>query len=368
MAGETKLHLISRADIAKNGCWSAWDDPDEIAPMSRVKIQAELTNPLGVSEDEPVQIIGTLNGRVIGRLDLIAGRLECNGDEVPCLWGSALYVPPEFRSTLMGVKLILELQRLHDTVGASGPGSLAYPLYRSLRWFDIPLTRYVLMRRSRSVVERYVRPPMLARMATVAADAALVAHRAIFAAYRELRHRGLVAKRFESFPPELAALVRRRAPPIVGHRSPAWIDWLLRSSFEENVEFRRGLFLVFTRSGLLGGYFIVKSRLYESATQSEFKNLHLGSLQDWMIFDSKTLGLDDLILLATHQLAAWDVDAIEVCLQVPAGSHLRRWGFVHVGEMHHFVHASPASLLGRPEFATQEVWGLRPGEGESFFS
>jgi hypothetical protein len=361
----TEIHLISRRELATDPGWDRWHDPDAIAPISPIKQKALLENPLARGDDDPIQLVGTLDARVIGRLDLVGGALDVHGEEVPCTWGSALYVPKEFRKTLMGVKLILTMQRMHDTVGASGVSRLVYPLYRNLRWLDFELRRFVLLRRTRSLVERYVGRGVLGTGVETIADAALSAHGSLLSAWTRLRVREFETQEMAEFPEALASRLPLCDRRIVGHRSAAWINWLLRSSFDEPPS-RRALFSVVGRDGHAAGYFLVRARRYDVLTDRNLRNLHLGSLQDWAAFDP-TLRFEHITLLAARELFKWNVDAVEVCVphdQSSAG--LARLGFVRVGSMYTLVNVSQKSPLSH--LAKSEAWRLRPAEGDNFFS
>jgi hypothetical protein len=362
---QTEIHTISRSELATDPGWDRWHDPDAIAPISPRKRKALLENPLARGDDDPVQLVGTLDGRVIGRLDLVGGSLHVHGKEVPCYWGSALYVPEEFRRTLMGVKLILAMQRMHHTVGASGVSRLVYPLYRNLRWLDFELPRFVLVRRSRPIVERYVGGGVLGAGVRTIADATLRAHGSFLSAWTRLRVSPFKAEQMPEFPEALASRLRACDGLVVGHRSPAWINWLLRSSFDEAPS-RRALFGVIGTNGHVAGYFLVRARTYELVTERKFRNLHLGSLQDWAAFDA-SLRFEHITLLAARELFKWHVDAVEVCVPHDQPSvGLARVGFVRIGSMYILVNVtekSPLSQVTKPE-----AWRLRPVEGDNFFS
>ena len=362
---QTEIHFISRRELATDPGWDRWQDPDAIAPISPIKRKALLENPLARGEDDPIQLVGTLDGRVIGRLDLVAGALDWNGEQVPCDWGSALYVPEEFRNTLMGVKLILALQRLQPTVGASGVSRQVHPLYSNLRWLDFEFPRFVLLRRSRPIVERYVGRGVLGSSVRTIADAALRTHGTLLSAWTRLRLREFEADEIPEATEAIASRLPFRDRAVVGHRSAAWMDWLLRSSFYEPPA-RRALFGVVGTDGQPAGYFLVRARTYEVVTEREFRNLHLGSLQDWAAFDP-SLRFEHIALLAARELFKWNVDAVEICVPPDQSSAaLARLGFVHVGSMYMLVNVSAGSPLRH--LAEREAWRLRPAEGDNFFS
>ncbi len=364
---QADIHILTKRELATDPRWDRWYDPDAIATILPVKRKALLENPFAGGDDDPIQLVGTLDGRVVGRLDLVGGALDVLGEHVRCYWGSALYVPEEFRKTLMGVKLILAMQRMHHTVGASGVSRLVYPLYRNLRWLDFELPRYVLVRHSRSVVERYVGAGLAGASARAIADTALRAHGMAIRPWARHRVRRFDAQQISEFPEALAPTLRVSGRAVSGHRSAAWMNWLLRSHFDEQST-RRGLFTVIGPNNEISGYFLVRARTYERITERSFRNLYLGSLQDWAALDP-TLKFEHMTLLAVRELAKWNVDAIEVFVPDDESSAgLRRLGFVRAGSMYVLANASEESPLRSPQFATPSAWRVRPAEGESFFS
>jgi hypothetical protein len=364
---ETDIHVITRRELRTDPRWDRWDDPESIAPIAPEKKAALLSNPLAGEDDEPVQLLGTVAGRIAGRLDLVAGALQVDGQSVRCEWGSGFYVPEEFRKTLLGVKLVLAAQRTHDTVGASGSSRTASMLYRNLRWRTFELPRLVLIRRSRPVVERYVGTQRVGKSVRVLADAGLLAHGAMLGAWIRGRVRAFDVEQIAEFPAPLATAVPVADRPVAGHRSPAWINWLLRSKFDEAPS-RRGLFSVVGSGGEIVGYFLIRARTYASATRRDLRNIHLGSLQDWAAFDP-ALRFEHIALLAVRELYRWKVDAVEVCVpDDESGAGLRRLGFVRVGSMFIQVNAARESPLTAPRFGTTKAWRLRPAEGDNFFS
>ena len=364
---QSEIHILTQHELATDPGWNRSSDPDAIAPMPQVKRNALLENPFVGGGDDPIQLIGTLDGRVVGRLDLVGGALNVLGDEVHCCWGSGLYVPEEFRKTLMGVKLILTLQRMHHTVGASGVSRAAYSVYKNLRWLDFELPRYVLVRHSRSVVERYLGPGPAGATARVVADTALRAYGVAVRPWARHRVRRFEAQQVSEFPIGLAPRLRVSSRAVSGHRSAAWINWLLHSHFDEQSS-RRALFTITDPNDETLGYFLVRARRYEVITERSFRNLYLGSLQDWAAFDP-TLTLEHITLLAVQELAKWDVDAVEVFVpEDESSAGLRRLGFMRAGSMYVLVNGSNESPLSSPELATPKAWRVRPAEGESFFS
>ncbi len=360
-----KLHVVSKADLAAGRDQMGWDDPDRIAVMTAEERKAMLANPLSSDDDEPVQIVGTQDNRVIGRVDLVAGRLDADGEDVPCFWGSGLIVPEEFRKTLMGVRLILAMQNANHTVAACGISRAVYPVFKRLNWFDFPMPRHVLLTRSRPIVTRYLGGGRAARITKAVLDAPLRANIALLATRRRARSKGLHCVRVPEMPAQLDESLRKHSEPLAMHRSSRWINWLLRHSFEYDPKSKRGLFLIYADTDDVVAYFLVKSR---PVTRRGFPDILLGSVQDWMIFDSSKVDFKTLILTCIDVLARWNVEAIELCLPRDAvATRLWPWGFVRVEEHHLLVKASPESPLMKFNYQDARTWSMRPVEGDNFF-
>lgn len=360
------MHVVSKARLAEGPGWIEWDDPEGIADIGPQKLRAIRTNPFGAAED-PAMIVGTYGERVIGSLAVLPGSASIGGADVPCLWASGLYVSPEFRQLGMGAMLLLRFQRLHHTVAACGVSQQAYPLYAKLRWLNLEMRRYIFVRRSAALVERYVGGRRSAAVGAAVADSALAVHRVASAVPKRLRLRGLTCEQVEQFPLEMDDLLRRADEPAAFHRSASWVNWVVQNSFQCDPRNRRGLFVV-RAAGECVAYFLITSKFHESASRRGLRNLLLGSLQDWLIFDRSKIDVEQIILLALRELANWDVAAVEVCLA--EGDHSRslwRWGFRRVEGLHLLVKAGPASPFRDERLLTPTAWRVRPADGDNAF-
>jgi hypothetical protein len=365
MEGQTRLVVVTKGDLRRGGYAQGWDDPDRTAPLTPQKTKALLENPLSSSDDDPAQIIGLRGDRVIGRLDVIPGRLYANGEPLPCLWASYLVVPEQFRNTLMGVSLVLKLQQLHPTVAVCGVSQVALPVYQKLRWQDYPLPRYMLLRRSRPVVEKLIGPGVVGRAAGAAVDFGLAFQRALMAVTRE---RGVTCEPSQTAPAELEERLSAARAPLVADRSAAWIEWAVGNAFDDQPQARKGLFLIRDRSRELVGALLLKLRFHETASHRGFRNVMLGSLADWMILRPDRLDLRPVILLAARELSRWGADAMEFCTNdEPTGRWMKRWGMRRVGELHLLVRAAPASPLAKVNIPPAQ-WQLRPADGDCLVS
>ncbi|MGH8503217.1 MAG: hypothetical protein ACREVE_12235 [Gammaproteobacteria bacterium] len=362
-----RLHVLTTADIVDADPYSRWDDPDGIAPLSPSKRTALLANPLLQGDREPMQIIGTRGSTIIGRMDLIAGELLVRDRDQPVrmYWGSGLHVPAHARHTMMGIMLIMKAHGVCHTLGAHGPSQVAALIYEKLRWAELSFTRYIMLRRSRAVVEKKLGAGNLGRMVASAVDAGFAVHRSVMrvASWRAAKLR---CEPLSSMPPDWDDHFAQRTEPVRVHRSIKWISWVLNHSFVSDPRNRRMLFVVRNARNESLGYFIIKARFYESATHRGFRNLLLGSIMDWMIIEPRALDLHTLVQLAIDQLCRCGVDAIELCTShTNLAGWLRRQGFVRIGAQRGFFRVvAPSPLADNIPFSS-DAWWIRPGDADN---
>ncbi len=356
------LHVVRRVDLISNKVFD-WDDPDRIAILSSEKRRAWVSNPLLIGDDDPVQIIGTVGRRVIGRLDLLAGEAWFKGQRIPMLWTSDLFVQEEFRKTMMGVSLVLKMQALHKQIGACGVSRMALPLFEKLGWRDFPMQRYLAVRHSRSVVQARLGAGAKARIVICGLDAGLFLHQGFLRLAAKLRTLGLHCQPLNLNDPMMVAELDAAFCALPDtprfHRSAKWVRWVVEQSLSTDPRNHRVAFAITASDGRLVGYFLIRDRFFETATHRGFKNLTLGSLIDWSVFDPARVRLEQIILLANRALAQRGVDAVEICLpDEPDRPNLRRWGLVPVGDLH---------LLLKMQRSGEAHWTVRPADGDNAF-
>lgn len=366
MPGELKLHVLTRSDVERGEIYASCDESICEASPAPAKRRALLSNPYGRDPALPMQVIGVRDGRVIGRIDLVAGELLADGTPHTILWGSGFWVPPEERKSMMGAMLLMKAQASFPLLGANGPSQMALPLYEKLKWVTVPLKRYIFLRRSRSVVKRYVGGGPIGAAARIVGDAGLLGVRAAAAARRALRASGLRLTRTERAPNVFDASFAVSRPGVRGARSAAWLDWLLQNHFGASGRHERSLHLIETGGGEPLGYILMKVKHYEVATSREIPDLTLATLADWWSLDERRLPYSSVLLHAIALSGMLGSDALEVCEGHTISPALfRSMGFVPAGVMSGVWRAAPGSALASETYKDPASWTLRYADGES---
>lgn len=368
MTRETGTVVVLKKDLADENFYKQWDDPDGIAQVSPEKRKMLLSNPLCTAED-PFQILGLVGRRVVGRVDLIPGRFRVDGRQLPVLWGAGLFVSPEYRRIGMGGLLLRCWQELAQNAAGCGFSQMAYPLYKKMGWIDFAMERYVLLRRSRAVVEKCSIPLPLRTMLRSIADAALWLQGSLLSIWTACAAGNLCCREAEELPDGLDAAIADPHRRAGCHRSAAWIKWLLNNKTTDDPRNRQRLLLVHDKRGNPVAYFIIKVRFYETATRRQFKNLTLASLQDWVILDESKIRFAQLVLLAVREMRRWDPDGTEIILpEANTGLDVRCLGLLRAGQFHIMIHPRHDSPLQEAGLQDKRAWRIRPAEGDNFFA
>lgn len=363
MAERLSLQIVTRERLRDPDYAKAWQWPQGIAPIGGTMREFLLEHPQAESESDPVQIVAATGTQVVGRINLIAGRVLVEGRRVHVLWGSGLEVAEEYRHTGAGLMLMLRMGSIHPTVCVVGISKLVTPLYEKLRWEIFPMRRHVLLRRSRPVLERFLGSGA-ATLARPLAGALLALHGGILRARIGARESGLRVEALERLPAEFDARLAVARAQATCERSSTSLNWLLSHHGGT-----RRLYLVRGRDARALGYFVVTTRFHASASSEGFRNLMLGSIKDWVVFEPGSIGELDLLLLATRELCRDPaVDAIEACLPDDAsGPALRRLGFLEKGDLKFLFKAAPQSPLAGNAFRERNHWWFRPADGDNLF-
>ena len=300
--------------------------------------------------------------RVVGKVDLFPGEITIDGKAHPVVWGSALGVPEKHRATGVGLMLAMRMQTVGGWIGAFGVSQIALPLYSNLRWANLSLPRFVQVRRSRRFLAAYLKSEALAAILAPLADIA-------FALRRVLARTpgGYTLEPVDRMPEDLAD--KFTTPDgAAPHRSPAWINWLLATEFNDVPTRRTDLFLV-RKADTVMGYVLTKQRHFADVTQRHVKDVTIASVQDWMSFDPGTLPETDLLALAVGAAARGNPDAVEVCTADPAEQQaMRRAGLIAMGQLNFLCRPARGTALADEKWRDPANWRLRPAEGDNFWT
>jgi GNAT superfamily N-acetyltransferase len=365
-ADDRQLEIVRLSDLRADTIYQRWEGGEAIGRMSRPRRETFLANPLSRGDDDAVQAIVTIENRAVARFDMFMGEVTVGGERNTVMWGSDLFVDPAFRKRGLGLMVSKGLEDIHPVAAVCGVSARSRPIFWKLEWTDFQMPRHLAIRRSRPIVEKYLRIPALAAVAATVVDAGMTAHRSVA---RTRRRSGLTLENLSSMPAEFNDLLAPRSDHVTPHRSAEWINWLMTHAFEGDPNQKRALFLLKDDSGEPAAYFLTKSRFYDEASQHQIRDITIGSLLDWRIFDERRVTSFDVAMYAMETLVAGGVDAVEICMPDPeASQRLAQLGFPRVGSLNFMFKADPESPLAAPQFCHPERWLIRPAEGDNAFT
>lgn len=361
---KTEIHLVELQNTREGSIPFGIDDPYGICDIGANKRSAFEANPFNTDSRTAVQLVGTVDGKAVGGMMFFPGRIVLGGKPHDMHWCSTLYVVPEFRNSLLGILLIMEGQNRFHTLGVCNVSIMAHPVFKKLGWVDMPLARYLLMRKSRSVLERFLGPGVRTALLRPVVDAALLLHRGILRCWTGLKTRGVYCRQVESMPESMDELLTETVGQYGCYRSSNWMNWVLGSSFDTDPRNNKRLYFVVDRKENPLAYFVTRTKFYPQASHRGFKNVLLGSVLDWMVFDKSVLSDEGLWLMATNLLSAQGVDAVDISTNSPeAARSLPRIGFRRMGQFNTlFVSDDEGPVI---EEAQIPQWRLRPIDGDS---
>ncbi|MEZ5098346.1 MAG: hypothetical protein R3C15_00730 [Thermoleophilia bacterium] len=76
------LHVLTLAEATAADADHGWRDPEGLTALSPEKRAALLANPFARDGDAPAMVVGTLDGLVIGKLDVLPGAIDLGGETI----------------------------------------------------------------------------------------------------------------------------------------------------------------------------------------------------------------------------------------------------------------------------------------------
>ncbi len=314
-------------------------------------------------DDDLLLLAALLEDRPIGCMHTFNGKVHVGDQTINMLWCSGLVVKPEHRSTGAGLMILLRMRARPVASGGVRVSQMALPIYKQLGWQHLTAARFLLVKRSAPILQRWISNPLLRQPAAALVNLGMGLHRLLLGMVLRIKLSGWSSAPVEQLPQELDAQIRGLRRPAKCHRSTEWLNWAASTGPMDN---QRRLWLVKSRTGKPVGYFMTGQMHYAEADQGRIKDITLASVLDWMSFDND---VDDTIILlsALQQLLRADVDAVELCVpETGSGRALRRLGLLCRGELNMVIRFAP----GTPDVEALQMDGdnfwFRPADADGF--
>ncbi len=361
MASKVKLETLTLNQVLDGSVYSQWDNPHSLAIPTPQKAQALRANPLAKDFELPAQIVAVVEGVIIGNMDMFEGEISISGERRSILWGSNLFVHPDYRHLAAGLGLLMQMQRSHPIVGVVGVSNMVYGVYQGLKWKQVVMPRVVAVAKSKSVLRSILKNGALASACSGFVDLGLQLQRALRLPTSDWRH--LEVERVDKAPQDLYKILRSSAPFSPG-RSVERLQWLLDNQFDANPTRKQAL-LVFREEGQSVGFVLLKQRYY-STTRRHFKDIEIASILDWGVLRGSRLSEQSVIARGLLEAIALGAHVIETPTASPdLQLALRRLGMRVVGQLDAFFKTAKGYEF---EIDENSAGTLRGSDGDNYFA
>ena len=361
-----KINELERASFA------CYDVASSGLSLPEYLIRALRHNPFVEDDDETAQLVGVYKDEIAGGEVIFPLAVADRTKEYPCLSGAALWVDEAKRKSNLGMLLPEEMCNCSPCkiAVAGGTSQKALPVYQFLGYECFLMPRYVMLWKSRSLIETRM-CSWLARLCSRVVDGCIAVYAALLGVVSSIKLKGIEIKEISSDDAEMLG----RVADLIGSDSARfsevhderWLRWHLTESFSKNGPLK---LFVASKSDEVIGFYMVKSRFHEQASHRGFKNVWIGSVVEWQTKVGHECKLRWLMIHAAIELRAKGMDAVEIpTTDSSLHNFFRQIGWRRVGESNFVIKAGSGSpLYGNVEITNIDNWRLRPAMGDAGLS
>ena len=326
-------------------------------------------NPFRDGQDVVFVKLGLVDGRFVGQEYVFPLNMSVNGKTMLSGSGSNTYVEEWARKSGIG----LEFAELHPdfrdgnfkVTGGSGLSQMSVRMHKLLGCNVFEYPRFVMLLKSRALIETKLRS-LMQKILIVCADGCIWLYSQFLKLASWVCSGGINVSQVNPTDfrqinalGELAASAHSRFYEV--HDS-SWFKWILNNSFSK---YGSAKAYILNRKSKPVGFFVVKIRFHEQASQRGFRNVWLGSVIEWGAlpgYEQKLMWK----IMAWVAKARKDLDAVEFpVFESFAQKFLRRLGWQHVGDANFCYRIRPDSGFVEPEGMDNPAnWRLRPAMGD----
>lgn len=338
------------------------EDPYGILALTELKRRAFVNNPFLCYWNKYSQQVGYADGKAFACEFQFPVLLKTPLDMRFILAGSTTFVAKEYRKCGVGLHFGTNRDAQAPDVGSSG-SSMSQMMVKMLKLlkaniFELP--RYIMLFKSRAVVEMFLKTPLNHGVSAVADCVLCVFYRFVSGMERiENRHyqfKDVSVEDVEGIK-EIASIISRDPHAFAEVHDERWLKWMMTESFEGQPMSTTAVI----RGGKTVGFYMTKKRFYEKASHRGFRNVWLGSIMEWQVVSAEERHLPWLLLHAALQFRG-QVDAVEVVTNDCHIAKLFKFFLArHIGDGNYTYNpAGRDPLWKHPGLCDENCWRLRP--------
>lgn len=296
----------------QTGNYQLYDDRYQIAAyvLTPSRIAAAFNCPFNISKNYCAFFFINVDGIIAARSQLFGTQFYAKGKVIPAGSGSSLETAEPYRKSGVGAEVMLffATNKEYDFFIASGISQEALPLYYKLRFYVLEFPRLMLIRNSRSILER----GGLKGFALNAASRLINIPLNLLYSFGVMKGKRLIKKyeveKVTHVPEWVDDIVLNDGHEYMELHDHRWLQWNLDYNF-------RGLsldiqsFYTIKKDGIPLGFFMTKERFREKAG-GKLKNILIGSIVEWGSADENILSETDIYKLSLTTFSS-NLDIIE---------------------------------------------------------
>lgn len=341
-------------------------DADHILDIWPSKERVFSSNPFLKDRNDVVQIIGSVDGIAMGRLNRFPYQIVADGEVLDVISGESLLVKAEYRKTLYALdicqlQLDLTPSAIEVSCGLSAQAQKLTRLGKMASMFSIPKFAFVrhcstLVRDRLPTVVRFVLCPLL--------DVLFLLHRLIIGSLVRLRTMGW---RFEAVDladeakiQEFCSLVASDAKRFRINVTPAWVRWVNENDFKGAENPIKRLYRC-TKGNELVGYVMTRAERHEVGGRAKIQEWQLteryANREGWFLIRAAMLiaKLSDFVVIS---LSAAETRTIRL---------LKRLLLKLPGQVVVVTACKGSPLRVLDGYKDISKWRLRPAMGDACF-
>ena len=366
---EVEEHHATLADLAISTYGHEYEDRFGFLSQARGMLRTLHANPFVADAGKDLCVLwASKQGIVFGGNVNLPGEINVHGTVYKTLVSSNTFVAEDFRSTGFGLELWERcvVRAPHGLVSASSCSQMKVKLSQSTNCTVFLFPRYVMLSKSRSVVEQKVKGAA-GKLLSVIADCALMVYWMLIGLYARIKTFGLQISRVkpddEDALAAVEAIVLSEQKECQEVHDRKWFKWMMSESFSKDGP--NELFVVKTH-GKVVAFVMMKKRFHDHASHRGYKNVWLGSIMEWGAVLPYKKKIPSLLIRLAVKLRP-KVDAVEIlATESDVEVHLRHLLWRHVGDGNFIFKLSATSPLKTMDTVLkQENWRLRPAMGDA---
>lgn len=332
--------------------------------------QSSLCNNPFVKEIDCCRLVAFDDDVEIGRVDVIPLQILGYNKVYHVCGGSTLYVKPNFRGRGAATKLTLErLELSSDKIAiASGLSNMSFQLFKKLGFVTFSFPRMILLKKSRSVLERHIKGAIL-RVTSKIIDFFLSLQKRILKFFSIWNKKRILIEEISKASDDIVNIVKEDKHPFKENHTKEWFDWVLNNPFSDVEHSKQHLFHIII-NGKVQGFFMTKERFHEQASHRGFKNIILGSVIEWGVSSDSDISEKQVCMAAVLSFGK-HVDAVEICSNdKQICKSLRKCGLRMVGNSNFAFKASKDSPFNvyNEYYNDIDKWRIRPSYSDNGLS